>query len=377
MTANEKLKEKILIELYNTGRINGYYFSKTSKSKENPIKGFISKYLAQWYKIYGEHQHYYIEEIYSVLFVELFNKDADLFVEYFADNTVKLHGTCLDIIKYKGFYKLYVNNIHKPILDENGNQLVEILDKPAFDKDKNPKLDKDGNVIYRTKKLYVKDLLNNKNSFMSSQQFASAFNKDDENVINPTEYIEDYAEPSTVNGAILFEEDVDTFHDQYNVSAAEMVAELSPEEKDLFYMLASGRKGRKQVQQRIKDLKEKLNLIKRKLTRTMTEQDLYNTLEPLEPVFEGYKNKTLSALSVDQIEQVKLGYQTMQQVYVGVLPRIFTTSCSSCVISTIEQFIMTYDRLKLTYFVAEPEDTKKVIEDLKTQSNDSVKKKKK
>ncbi|MCX2474074.1 hypothetical protein OQZ33_07010 [Pedobacter sp. MC2016-05] len=80
----------------------------------------------------------------------------------------------------------------------------------------------------------------------------------------------------------------------------------------------------------------------------MTEIDLYNLMKPLNHIFEGYKNKTVHQLTPDELEEMKEIYSAVQRVYPNVLPPIFVTTCPSCVIEALEQFISIYDRLSST-----------------------------
>lgn len=75
---------------------------------------------------------------------------------------------------------------------------------------------------------------------------------------------------------------------------------------------------------------------------------------PMANQFEKYKNKQLSALSADEVAQMGIIFNGVKQVYpISGLPRLFTASCSSCVISTLEKFIMIYDRLHQIYQITE------------------------
>lgn len=110
----------------------------------------------------------------------------------------------------------------------------------------------------------------------------------------------------------------------------------------------------------------------------MTEKELYNLMMPMATQFEKYKNKQLSALSADEVAQMGIIFNGVKQVYpISGLPRLFTSSCSSCIISTLEKFIMIYDRLHPIYKVDEAlilptkEDAPEVI---KTRKNKRIKK---
>ena len=86
----------------------------------------------------------------------------------------------------------------------------------------------------------------------------------------------------------------------------------------------------------------------------MTEQELYNQMLPMAEAFEKYKNKQLSALSADEVAHMGIIFNGVRLVYpTSGLPRIFTSSCSSCVLTTLEKFISIFDRIKTLYQVEE------------------------
>ncbi|WP_316736262.1 hypothetical protein [Pedobacter aquatilis] len=88
----------------------------------------------------------------------------------------------------------------------------------------------------------------------------------------------------------------------------------------------------------------------------MTEKELYNSLLPLVELFEKYKAKQLTYVSADDAEMMRLPYLNVQKVYPNVLPRLFQSSCPTCILNTLEQFIAIYDRLKFTFH--QPESDK-------------------
>jgi len=96
----------------------------------------------------------------------------------------------------------------------------------------------------------------------------------------------------------------------------------------------------------------------------MTEKELYFQMVSMRPQFEQYKAKQLSALNADQVAQMGIIFNAVKQVYpISGLPRLFTSSCSSCIISTLEKFIMIYDRLHPIYQVNETPKAKRKRKD--------------
>lgn len=102
----------------------------------------------------------------------------------------------------------------------------------------------------------------------------------------------------------------------------------------------------------------------------MTEKELYFLMLPMAAQFDKYKAKQLSALTADEVAQMGIIYKAVQQVYpVSGLPRLFTASCSSCVISTLEKFIMIYDRLHPIYHITEVVEPTSVKKTSKKKEN--------
>ena len=117
----------------------------------------------------------------------------------------------------------------------------------------------------------------------------------------------------------------------------------------------------------------------------MTEQELYTIMLTMTQAFEKYKNKQLPALSADEVTHIGIIFNGVKQVYpTSGLPRIFTSSCSSCVLSTLEKFISIFDRIKSLYkveetplavTVAEAKEDEGSTEPIKVTKNKRVKKK--
>ena len=104
----------------------------------------------------------------------------------------------------------------------------------------------------------------------------------------------------------------------------------------------------------------------------MTEQELYNLLNPLSSKFEAYKNKQLHAVSADDVEQMKPVYTAINELYIGALPRLFNASCSSCVADAFKQMVLVWDRLEKVYSVSE--QAVEVEEPIKPMKKKGVKK---
>src|SRR6478735_9261500 len=106
--SNEEFKQEILIELFNTGRINQMYFGKTSKSGLNPLRTYIKNKLYKSFILEntGVQNNGFDEDLYMELFVNLQNIPAGRFIELY--NQSKVPGTnllryALRIIILKGF----------------------------------------------------------------------------------------------------------------------------------------------------------------------------------------------------------------------------------------------------------------------------------
>jgi hypothetical protein len=103
---NEELKQELIEMLFTTGRLNGLYMGKSSKSKLNPLKVFIKNKL---YKSFILQQHNgFADDLYSEMFVNLCNIPADRFVELYYQSTIpgtNLIRYALGILHFKGFAK--------------------------------------------------------------------------------------------------------------------------------------------------------------------------------------------------------------------------------------------------------------------------------
>jgi len=222
------LKNKVLTEFYNTGRVDRYYFKKQSNNKVNPLKHYISN----WLKVYGifNTQHDYIDDFYQMLFVELWRMDDKKFADkFFKDgkdlNIVKLCGYACTIIKLKGFYRL-------------------------------------------TKLVNGEERIYPKHSLMTYMLHGSALAHDALS-ISPIEKELDEDDKDQASEMVLYQqEDEDTFFDQYNFTVEDILERLTPDEKQTFYeMIGTQPKGKRSketllkrelLSKKIKDLKEKL-----------------------------------------------------------------------------------------------------------------------
>ncbi|GAA4907027.1 hypothetical protein [Mucilaginibacter defluvii] len=88
---NQQQKEQIINEFYRTGRIDGYYLGIKSKSKENPIKQYIKGCLYKSYLLQnnGVQDNDFIEDIYQEAFLHLWNYDTDNFIDAYQNSKVK------------------------------------------------------------------------------------------------------------------------------------------------------------------------------------------------------------------------------------------------------------------------------------------------
>ena len=184
LKTNEQIKEEVLLDLYNTGRINGEYFNIKSKSKANPIMGYINRFL----KMNGltDPSLDLCFECYQTVFQHLWQKSADRIVEIINEAPSKLTATALRIAINQCF----------SIKPNSGSSGIfhKILDKSAH--------------------------LNN------SVQINTNENKDDddnESNQSSTLIIYDEADPES------------DFEKMYGFTIEDVVARLTDEEKEFFY----------------------------------------------------------------------------------------------------------------------------------------------
>lgn len=127
---SETQKNKIIEEIYTTGRYNGEYMGVKAKSKQNPIKSYIKQWLLA--KGIRENLNEMIEDFYSDLFVNHICKmKAEKLIEL-AENNTKLMATICFIIE-KHQMKIDVSPIikflYKYLRTEYNLQLAEIENK--------------------------------------------------------------------------------------------------------------------------------------------------------------------------------------------------------------------------------------------------------
>jgi hypothetical protein len=92
----DEVKNDVLIQLYRTGRIQGNYFGIKSKSKANPIKGYINNFLKK--NNLADLDLDLCEECYQLTFQHLWNKSAEKIVEIIKESPSKLTATALRIV---------------------------------------------------------------------------------------------------------------------------------------------------------------------------------------------------------------------------------------------------------------------------------------
>ncbi|MCX2474073.1 hypothetical protein OQZ33_07005 [Pedobacter sp. MC2016-05] len=236
--SNKQIQDKVLTELYLTGKVGGVYMKKFSKSKENPIKFYIRGWL-RLYQIYTN-QDDILDDVYQLTFTELFAIHPDKFVEgeknkkgvfvkgFFKKNgdlnVQKLTATACTIIFNKAMYK-----------------------RMAIDK-------KTGEEYVMVKHSYITRLLH-----ASSLQGAIKISHTE----NLNEVYEDYNEG---DGIILYDEDSeDGFFNRYNFTPDDILKYLTSEEKEQFRKHLSRKfnpdktsHAMKALQQRIIEIKTKI-----------------------------------------------------------------------------------------------------------------------
>ena len=194
----EQIKNKVLTGFYNTGRVNGYYMTKFSSSKENPLKYYISGWLSSNDTMCVPNtKDQYIEDFYQMLFLHLF-KITD---EKFCDGGYNRNGKWV-----VGFFK--ANG------DLNVRKLCAtaclIIQRQGFYKDK------------------IKGYSNQ--SLITSLMHASSFNASN-SVVNQIENFDE----ANIDEKILREElSIDGFVHDFSSTPDEITSQLSDEDFDLF-----------------------------------------------------------------------------------------------------------------------------------------------
>jgi len=93
-------KERIISDLYITGRINGLYFGKSSKNTINPVKQYIENCL---YKTRINFDADLVDDCYNEGFAHLQKIEPLKFMEMFYESPSKVIATLLTIIRLKCF----------------------------------------------------------------------------------------------------------------------------------------------------------------------------------------------------------------------------------------------------------------------------------
>ncbi|WP_121811031.1 hypothetical protein [Mucilaginibacter kameinonensis] len=211
----EQIKSEVLTSLYLTGRFNNLYMGVSAKSKVNPLKAYIQRFL----KVNGlaEDDNDFCDECYQHVFSHLWAKPAEKIVQILEDapNGAKLTATAAFIISRQCFSK-------KPNPKSSG-LIFNILNASAY-----------GGVIIPTSEIF------------------NDSNAGDEQVII---YDDDCEEEGFVT--------------KYDFTIEELVSKLSAEDQQSFYDLIDKKQKRgkpsKQVQANKEDLFNKLKSIKDKL----------------------------------------------------------------------------------------------------------------
>jgi hypothetical protein len=193
---NQQLKNQILTEFYQTGRIDGYYFGIKSNAKTNSLKEFIKGCLYRSYLLenVGVQDNDFISDIYQTAFFQLAAMDADKFIEIYNKGKIKgskLIGCTLRIIILKCFSQ----------------------DRRNF---------------------------NPKHALVSRLGFGSVFNPNNFQ-IKPMENRED-EDDETPNLIIFDDEGVSDFESEYGFTPEEIIDKLPQETQFVFYKLLGKQK---------------------------------------------------------------------------------------------------------------------------------------
>lgn len=188
----EDLKQKILIELYNTGRVNGLYFGRTSKLKVNPLKKYIEICLFKNFMLQNGNE--YLEDCYQELFLQLQKIPTDKFIELYLESDTRLISYILRVALLKLF---------------------------AVDKRTN----------------------NPKHSFAKHLNYASVFNRDNYKInhleIKEDDDVEDNSRTLIVYDAI---EDGDEFETDYGFRIEDIYLLMTPEQRFVFEKVLNNKK---------------------------------------------------------------------------------------------------------------------------------------
>ena len=198
---------------------------KYSTSKENPLK----YYITGWLKLNGIFltQNQYLDDIYQLLFVELFKIDDDKFITTFFNskgelNINKLCATACLMLKRKAFYKLY--RIEK----KSGEELLVV------------------NHAYLTKFLHG-------SIFFPGNSCVSQIERYDDDMVDG-------------EGVILYDdESEDNFFDKYNFVPEDILKHLTLDERDLFIRNTGKSFNEKNTTQIMLALADKIKAIKKKI----------------------------------------------------------------------------------------------------------------
>jgi hypothetical protein len=207
----EEIKTEVLTNLYLTGRYNSMYFGRTSKTKVNPLKAYINRFLQINGVMLDDNE--FCEDCYQLAFQHLWSKPPEKIIS---------------------------------ILEEspNGSKLIAtacfIINRQCFSVKDNPK---HSGLIFN---------MMNGSSYGGYQISTSEIYTDGDDAANE---IIIYDEP---------EEDVFTL--KYDIPVEDMVAKLSSDDQQAFYNLTDKKQKRgkptKEVQAKKQELYQKLKDIR-------------------------------------------------------------------------------------------------------------------
>lgn len=186
---NEEIKQELIIQLWETGRIDGRYFGKTSKSKKHPIKEYIRNLL---YRNFLLQDNEFLEDAFSEFILQLNLIPADKFVAIYNESPNKLLAYSLRIIALKCFAK----------------------------DSRNPE--------------------NYKHSLLRSLAYGSVFNSSNYSINSIENVPEDESDDNRRDSLVIYdiEDEADTFLNDYGFTIEEFLTLLSDEDRAFFYQLA-------------------------------------------------------------------------------------------------------------------------------------------
>jgi|GEM_PF-2623649 len=107
----------------------------------------------------------------------------------------------------------------------------------------------------------------------------------------------------------------------------------------------------------------------------LTEKELYNKLKILEKSINLFNKNKLTGLNANEVNILKITFDTVKSMVKTPMPVKLTTSCSSCIKQAFSAYVDLYGKLKDKFDKPEPVET--VVTTGQTESNNLNKNNKK